>query len=132
MLIPQKAVLRDNRGRAYVFVAEGYAHNQEVSEENPAKAKSVRKFITLGDTYGENWLVTEGLKDGDSVILEGVQKVTEDGDINIIKASDANIPPDADYLAENAPNTKAADDAVNNAGDEVAAVQTNETHGGNA
>ncbi len=133
LLIPQKAVLRDNRGRAYVFVAEGYPHNQEVSNEAPAKAKSVRKFITLGDTYGENWLVTEGLKDGDSVILEGVQKVTEDGDINIIKASDANIPPDADYLAENAPkNTVANDDAVNNAVNEVAAAKIKETHGGNA
>lgn len=133
LLIPQKAVLRDNRGRAYVFIADGYTHNQETSEQAPVKAKSVRKFITLGDTYGENWLVTDGLKDGDSVILEGVQKVTENADINIIKANDANIPPDADYLAENAqkPNTvKNVDNAAKN--DEVAAVHTEEPHGGNA
>ncbi len=72
-----------------------------MSEEAPAKAKSVRKFVTLGDTYGENWLVTEGLKDGDSVILEGIQKVTDNGDLNVIKINDINIPKDADYLVEN-------------------------------
>ena len=101
LLIPQKAVLRDNRGNAYVFIAEGLSQNQAVSEEAPAKAKSVRKFVTLGDTYGENWLVTEGLKDGDSVILEGIQKVTDNGDLNVIKINDINIPKDADYLVEN-------------------------------
>lgn len=133
LLIPQKAVLRDNRGRAYVFIAEGYSHNQEVSEQAPAKAKSVRKFVTLGDTYGENWLVTEGLKDGDSVIVEGIQKVTENAEINVIKANDANIPPDADYLAENAkkPDTAATQDTAKK-NDEVAAVHTEEHHGGNA
>lgn len=132
LLIPQKAVLRDNRGRAYVFIAEGYTHDQQASEEAPAKAKSVRKFVTVADTYGENWLVTEGLKDGDSVIVEGIQKVTEDADINIIKANDANIPPDADYLAENVQKTdtaKKADIVVKN--DEIATVHTDEDHGGN-
>lgn len=133
LLIPQKAVLRDNRGRAYVFIAEGYTHNQQASEEAPAKAKSVRKFVTVADTYGENWLVTDGLKDGDSVIVEGIQKVTEDAEINIIKANDANIPADADYLAENMKkpdNAAQADAAAKN--DEIATVHTDKDHGGNA
>lgn len=133
LLIPQRAVLRDNRGRSYVFIAEGYTHNQTASEEAPVKAKCIRKFVTVGDTYGENWLVTEGLKDGDSVIVEGLQKVTENADINIIKANDANIPPDADYLAENAKKNdtvKEFDNILKN--DEVATVHTEEHHGGNA
>lgn len=106
LLIPQKAVLRDNKGNAYVFVAEGYAQGQNPSEQAPAKAKAVRRDIMLGDTYGENWLVLDGLKNGESIILEGIQKVTDNGEINVIMANDINIPADADYLMENAKTGK--------------------------
>lgn len=102
LLIPQKAVLRDNRGNAYVFVAEGYAQGKNPSEQNPEKAKSVRRYVKLGDTYGENWMVLEGLKNEESIVLDGIQKVTDNGDINIIVAREINIPADADYLVENA------------------------------
>ncbi len=108
LLIPQKSVLRDNRGNAYVFVAEGYEQGQNPSEQAPAKVKSVRRYVTLGDTYGENWLVLSGLKDGESVVLEGIQKVTDNADINVIMARGINVPADADYLAENNPQVLGA------------------------
>ena len=33
--------------------------------------------------------------------MEGIQKVTDNGDLNVIKINDINIPNDADYLVEN-------------------------------
>lgn len=61
MLIPQSSVLEDMQGR-YVFI---------VDDGNSV----VRKNITLGQRTGINWVVEEGLSEGDRVIVEGIQKV---------------------------------------------------------
>jgi membrane fusion protein (multidrug efflux system) len=61
MLIPQSSVLEDMQGR-YVFIVD---HGNSV----------VRKNITLGQRTGINWVVEEGLSEGDRVIVEGIQKV---------------------------------------------------------
>lgn len=137
LLIPQKAVLRDNRGNAYVFVAEGYVQGQNPSEQAPQKAKAVRRYVTLGDTYGENWLVLDGLKNEESVILDGIQKITDNSDINIIKARGINIPADADYLMENAVHATEVAGAQQNSVNKNAAQAENtaaaaEADGGNA
>jgi hypothetical protein len=33
--------------------------------------------VTLGDTAGPNWIITSGLKEGESVVVEGIQKCQE-------------------------------------------------------
>ncbi len=102
LLIPQKAVLRDNKGAPYVFIADGYDGIAEPKEGQDApKAKAVRRFITLGASYDGNWLVTDGIKAGESVVLEGLQNVTEQADIAIVKRSMLDIPEDAEYLTKN-------------------------------
>lgn len=62
ILVPQPAVSRNNKGEATVFV---------VGPDNKAQPR----VLTVGQTVGEKWLVTAGLKPGDKVIVEGLQKV---------------------------------------------------------
>lgn len=57
-LVPQQALQRDIGGEAYVFV---------VGQGNKAE----RRTVTTERTYGENWVVTAGLKPGDKVITQG-------------------------------------------------------------
>ena len=61
ILIPQRGVTRNPKGDAMVM-AVGAGEKVE-----PRTIKVVR-------TVGDNWLVSEGLKAGDRVILEGIQK----------------------------------------------------------
>jgi membrane fusion protein (multidrug efflux system) len=62
MLIPQAAVSRDPTGNATVMVVG-------------AKGAAEPRPITTSQTVGDKWLVTSGLKPGDQVIVEGLQKV---------------------------------------------------------
>jgi len=61
ILIPQRGVTRNPKGEAMVMTVGA----EEKVEPRPIKV--VR-------TVGESWLVSEGLKTGDRVILEGLQK----------------------------------------------------------
>jgi membrane fusion protein, multidrug efflux system len=61
LVIPQSAVLLDQAGR-YVLVVD-------------AAKKVEQRRITAGVEQGRNVVVTDGLKEGELVIVEGVQKV---------------------------------------------------------
>jgi len=61
LTVPQSAVLLDQAGR-YVLVVD-------------AAKKVEQRRITTGVEQGRNVVVTEGLKEGELVIVEGVQKV---------------------------------------------------------
>jgi membrane fusion protein (multidrug efflux system) len=37
--------------------------------------KAVVKPVKVGDRVGANWIITDGLKTGDRVVVEGIQKV---------------------------------------------------------
>jgi membrane fusion protein (multidrug efflux system) len=58
ILVPQRAVNRDERGRPTVLVVG-------------AKNMSELRVVQADRTVGESWLVTGGLKPGDRVIVEG-------------------------------------------------------------
>ena len=58
MLVPQRAVGRDERGNATVMV---------VGAGNKIEVRTLQTDRTIGD----NWLVTGGVKPGDKVIVEG-------------------------------------------------------------
>lgn len=66
ILIPQPAVSRDPKGGATVYVAD-------------ADGKASLRQISVSRTVGDKWLVTAGLKPGDQVIVEGLQKVRPGG-----------------------------------------------------
>ncbi len=61
LLVPQRGVTRDPAGQAMVMV---------VGMEDKVEPRMIEVVRTVGD----NWLVSEGLKPGDRVILEGIQR----------------------------------------------------------
>ncbi|NLS21417.1 efflux RND transporter periplasmic adaptor subunit [Rhizobium sp. P40RR-XXII] len=65
--VPQRAVTRDTEGTPQVFVvADQTAH--------------VRNVV-LGAALGPEWIVLSGLKDGETIIADGIQKVTPGGKV---------------------------------------------------
>lgn len=61
-LVPQQAVTRDQKGNAHLMLVG-------------AGDMPVDRVITTTRTDGANWVVTDGLKPGDRVIVEGLAKV---------------------------------------------------------
>lgn len=64
-LVPQVALQRDFDGSAFVYV---------VGTDNKAK----RRKVTAARTSGTDWVITEGLKQGDKVITQGLTNVKQD------------------------------------------------------
>ena len=62
ILVPQQGVTRTPRGDATVLV---------VNEKNQVESRTVVAPQAIGD----RWLITEGLKNGDRVIISGLQQV---------------------------------------------------------
>ena len=62
ILVPQQGVTRTPRGDATVLV---------VNDKNHVESRTVVAPQAIGD----RWLITEGLKNGDRVIISGLQKV---------------------------------------------------------
>lgn len=60
LLVPQQGVTRTPRGDASVMVV--------------GKAISRSPPVTASQAIGDKWLVTDGLKSGDRVIVTGLQK----------------------------------------------------------
>ncbi len=61
ILVPQRGVTRNSSGEAMVMMVG-------------AGEKVEPRVIKVARTVGENWLVSDGLKIGDRVILEGIQR----------------------------------------------------------
>jgi len=70
LLLPQKAVTRDPRGRPYVMI---------VNDDN----KVEQRMITTERAIGSDWLVKDGVKEGDTVITSGLQKVRPGATVQI-------------------------------------------------
>jgi membrane fusion protein (multidrug efflux system) len=62
ILVPQQGVTRDPKGNAIALVVDG-------------SDKVEQRTLTVDRAIGSRWLVTEGLRAGDRVIVEGLQKV---------------------------------------------------------
>lgn len=69
LLVPQEAVRRDRRGRPTALV---------VTPDNVVEQRT----LTVLRDRGATWIVSEGLKDGDRVIVEGVQKIAVGATVN--------------------------------------------------
>jgi membrane fusion protein (multidrug efflux system) len=61
IIVPQRGVTRNPKGEAMVMVVG-------------AEEKVEQRLIKVVRTVGDSWLVSEGIKAGDRVILEGIQK----------------------------------------------------------
>src|SRR5262245_39833021 len=72
LLVPQKAVT-ELQGSAQVAV---------VTSDDKV---SIR-VVTVGDQVGDLWIVTEGLKPGERVVVEGLQKVRDGAPVKVVPA----------------------------------------------
>jgi len=79
ILAPQAGVTRDERGQPTAFVVD-------------AQGKAQLRTLKTGRAIGDKWLVLEGLKPGDRIIVEGLQKVRPGA---AVKAVPAGAPPAA-------------------------------------
>jgi RND family efflux transporter MFP subunit len=62
ILVPQASIVRNNRGEAMVML---------VNDKSEVEARPVQTGQNLGDKI----VITEGLHDGDRLIVEGLQKI---------------------------------------------------------
>lgn len=71
LVIPQAAMQQDQTGY-YVLL---------VDQDD----KVVKRMVKLGDQVGTNWIVTDGLKPGERIIVEGIQKVAPGEVVNAVE-----------------------------------------------
>jgi len=76
VLVPQQGITRDAKGNAVAMV---------VTPEGKVEQRTVQTSHTIGD----QWLVDEGLRAGDRVIVEGLQKVQPGGAAKAVEAGAA-------------------------------------------
>jgi membrane fusion protein (multidrug efflux system) len=71
LLVPQRAVTRDQNGRPIAMVVD--------------KANKVeRRQLVTDRAVGDAWLVTSGIAAGDRVIVEGLQKIRPGASVNAV------------------------------------------------
>ena len=68
MLVPQQAVI-DLQGTHQVAVVDG-------------GNKVAIRPVNLGETIGHDWIVRDGVKPGERVVVEGLQKVRQGMQVN--------------------------------------------------
>ena len=79
LLVPQVAVTRDQKGLPVALVVN-------------AEKKVERRQLVTDRAVGDAWLVTEGVKAGEQVIVEGLQKVRPGASVTPVPAAAAAAP----------------------------------------
>lgn len=85
ILVPQQGVTRNPAGNAMVMVVGG-------------EEKVESRVVKVARTIGDNWLVSDGLKAGDRVILEGLQKARPGSPVKAVPFDSAPAAPHAGTL----------------------------------
>ena len=67
ILVPQKAVI-ELQGKSFVWV---------IGTDN----KASQREVTVGQQFGENLLITDKLKPGDRIVVEGIQKLRDGAEV---------------------------------------------------
>jgi multidrug efflux pump subunit AcrA (membrane-fusion protein) len=71
MVIPVKAVTRDSEGNTFVFLVS-------------SDSKTVQKqLISVGQYHGSGIEVTAGLSEGQTIVSEGVEKLSDNSSISM-------------------------------------------------
>lgn len=100
LLIPQKAVQRDPSGRANVWRLAKGEDGADVVQRQP---------VVLSQAIGNQWLVEDGLKAGERIVVDGFQRVRAGARVTAVPvdAADAGQPASS-AAATAAPNANAA------------------------
>jgi len=78
ILVPQRGITRDRQGEASALV---------VNSENTVEARKV----SLSRAVGNRWLVSKGLRAGDRVIVEGLQKTSPGAQVKAFEFDLTNV-----------------------------------------
>ena len=70
ILVPQQGVSRDPKGNPVALIVDG-------------EGKVQQRMITVDRAIGDKWLITDGLKPGDRLIVEGMQKVRPGASVKV-------------------------------------------------
>lgn len=79
ILVPQRAVGRNNKGEPTALV---------LKSDNKVELRTLKAEAT----YGSQWVVTQGLQEGDQLIVEGQQKVKPGGTAQVAPPKEENKP----------------------------------------
>ncbi|MFA4684829.1 efflux RND transporter periplasmic adaptor subunit [Xanthomonas perforans] len=90
ILVPQQAISRNSKGQAVAMV---------VDSDN----KVAQRVLTTGDAIGDKWVVRQGLKAGDKVIVQGLQKASVGAEVRAVEVSQTAA---ADSAANASPSTQ--------------------------
>lgn len=118
-LLPQTAIMRTAKGESQVYV---------VNAENKIESRNV---VTSG-THNGNWVVTDGLKTGDKVVVMGAAKVKPEQvvQVRVLPATnESGAKAAATQAPQQAPSARAGQNSVlsSNAAGAQTATSTNKT-----
>jgi membrane fusion protein (multidrug efflux system) len=85
ILVPQRAVLEGARSR-YVWVING-------------EGKPEQRIVEVGDWHDADWFITQGLRAGERIVVDGALRVAPGAPLNIVDNAVA-APPSAAVAAE--------------------------------
>lgn len=74
ILAPQQGISHNEKGEATAMIAD-------------AKGIARLRILKVSRAIGDKWLVTDGLKPGDKLIVEGLQRVQPDSPVHAVPAS---------------------------------------------
>ncbi|WP_338339377.1 efflux RND transporter periplasmic adaptor subunit [Xanthomonas euvesicatoria] len=90
ILVPQQAISRNSKGQTVAMV---------VGSDN----KVAQRVLTTGDAIGDKWVVRQGLRAGDKVIVQGLQKASVGAEVRAVEVSQTAA---ADSAANASPSTQ--------------------------
>lgn len=92
LVVPQKAVQQTSNGHVVYLVS-------------PQGTAEIRPII-VGDWLGNDWVIKQGLKAGEQVIVDGFQRLAPGAPVKVVAAAPATSPATAPAAAPAAPATK--------------------------
>ena len=95
LLVPQQAVKRELSGKASVLVVT-------------PDSKVERRLIEVGEAVGQDWRVTGGVKAGDAVVIDGLQRIKPGDTVKAVNAVSAVNAMDAAQAASSSSSSSAS------------------------
>lgn len=116
-LVPQTALTRNPLGKAVIMVVNN-------------ESKVVAREVETSGTQGTNWIVTQGLADGDKVIVTGIAKIKAGDTVKANLTSLAELAPATttptpiENKDTSATTAESSNESVNKTGEQTTATTT--------
>ncbi|WP_193100742.1 efflux RND transporter periplasmic adaptor subunit [Burkholderia sp. Z1] len=104
--VPQRAVMHGPKGD-FVYVVE----SADKGGAGQATFKAEQRPVTVGETVGDRWLISEGLQNGENVVVDGALKLSAGAPVAVsrqLPADAADAPASGTAAAASAPSATLA------------------------